>query len=133
MQQFHLHTQHKQILADTITPVSIYLKIRDKFPNSILLESSDYHTADNSFSYICCNPIASIKIENNSIMISFPDGTSEKIAISTAVNVPKVIEEFALKFKPENNNFKFINNGLFGYINYDAVQYFEKINVPAIG
>lgn len=129
MQQFQLHTQHKQILSDTITPVSIYLKIRDKFPNSILLESSDYHTADNSFSYICCNAIASIKIEHNSIVSSFPDGTSEKIAISTAVNVPKVIEEFASKFKPENNNFKFINNGLFGYINYDAVQYFEKVSI----
>ncbi|QBZ98232.1 anthranilate synthase component I family protein [Flavobacterium sangjuense] len=129
MQQFQLHTQHKQILADTITPVSIYLKIRDKFPNSILLESSDYHTADNSFSYICCNPIASIKLENNTIVSSFPDGSSEKIAISTAVNVPKVIEEFASRFKPENNNFKFINNGLFGYINYDAVQYFEKISI----
>ncbi|MDN3677342.1 anthranilate synthase component I family protein [Flavobacterium paronense] len=129
MQQFQLHTQHKQILADTITPVSIYLKIRDKFPNSILLESSDYHTADNSFSYICCNPIASIKIENNSIISSYPDGTSEKIGISTAVNVPKVIEEFASKFTPQKNNFKFINNGLFGYINYDVVQYFEKISI----
>ena len=129
MQQFKLHTHYKQILADTITPVSIYLKIRDKFPHSILLESSDYHTADNSFSYICCNAIASIKIENNSIVSSFPDGTSEKIAISTAVNVPKVIEEFASKFKPENNNFKFINNGLFGYISYDAVQYFEKVSI----
>ena len=129
MQQFQLHTHYKQILVDTITPVSIYLKIRDKFPNSILLESSDYHTADNSFSYICCNPIASIKIENNSIVSSFPNGTSEKIAISTAVNVPKVIEDFASKFKPENNNFKFINNGLFGYISYDAVQYFEKVSI----
>ncbi|MEO5776619.1 MAG: anthranilate synthase component I family protein [Flavobacterium sp.] len=129
MQQFQLHTQHKQILADTITPVSIYLKIRDKFPNSILLESSDYHTADNSFSYICCNPIASIKIENNSIVKAFPDGTSERIELSVDVNVPKVIEEFASNFKPEKNNFKFINNGLFGYINYDAVQYFEKVSI----
>ena len=129
MKEFQLHTQHKQILADTITPVSIYLKIRDKFPNSILLESSDYHTADNSFSYICCNPIASIKIENNNIVSSFPDGTSEKLDITNVVNVPKIIEEFASKFKPEKNNFKFINNGLFGYINYDAVQYFEKVSI----
>ena len=129
MQQFQLHTHYTQILADTITPVSIYLKIRDKFPNSILLESSDYHTADNSFSYICCNPIASIKIENDTIVSLFPDGTSEKTAISTILNVPKVIEEFASRFKPENNNFKFINNGLFGYINCDAVQYFEKISI----
>ena len=129
MQQFNLNTHYKQILADTITPVSIYLKIRDKFPNSILLESSDYHTADNSFSYICCNPIASIKIENNNIVSSFPDGTSEKMEISTTSNVPKIIEDFASKFKPEKNNFKFINNGLFGYINYDAVQFFEKIAI----
>ena len=129
MQQFQLHTHYKQILADTITPVSIYLKIRDKFPNSILLESSDYHTADNSFSYICCTPIASIKIQNNSIMSSFPDGTSSKVEISKVLNIPKVIEEFASNFKPHKNSFKFINNGLFGYINYDAVQYFEKITI----
>jgi len=129
MKTYQLHTHFKQILADTITPVSIYLKIRDKFPNSILLESSDYHTADNSFSYICCNPIASIKLENNSIVKSLPDGTSEGIEISANTNVPKVIEDFASQFKPEKNNFKFINNGLFGYISYDAVQYFEKIEI----
>ena len=129
MPQYNLHTNYKQILADTITPVSVYLKIRDKFPNSILLESSDYHTADNSFSYICCNPIASIKIENNTIVSAFPDGTSEKIEISITTNVPKIIEDFASNFKPEMNNFKFIHNGLFGYINYDAVQYFEKIGI----
>lgn len=129
MKTYQLHTKFKQILADTITPVSIYLKIRDKFPNSILLESSDYHTADNSFSYICCNPIASIKIENNSIVKTFPDGASEAIAISTSVNVSKEIEEFASQFKPKKNDFKFINNGLFGYTSYDAVQYFEKIDI----
>ena len=64
---YKLTTYYKKILADTITPVSIYLKIRDKFPNSILLESSDYHGNENSFSYICCNPIASIKVEDNKI------------------------------------------------------------------
>ena len=129
MKIYQLHTNFKQILADTITPVSIYLKIRDKFPNSILLESSDYHTADNSFSYICCNPIASIKLENNSIVKTFPDGISEETAISIDTNLPKVIEDFASQFQPEKNNFKFINNGLFGYISYDAVQYFEKIEI----
>ncbi|MFN3968320.1 anthranilate synthase component I family protein [Flavobacterium sp.] len=129
MKTYQLHTNFKQILADTITPVSVYLKIRDKFPNSILLESSDYHTADNSFSYICCNPIASIKLENNCIVKSFPDGTSETIAISIDTNVPKAIETFAAQFQPEKNHFKFINNGLIGYISYDAVQYFEKIEI----
>lgn len=129
MKTYTLKTHFKQILADTITPVSVYLKIRDKFPNSVLLESSDYHTADNSFSYICCNPIASIKIENNTITKTFPDGTSEEVIISIESNIPTIIQDFAFQFKPEKNDFKFINNGLFGYMSYDAVQYFEKITI----
>ena len=83
LKSFILNTKYKQILADTITPVSVYLKIRDKFPNSLLLESSDYHGNDNSFSYICCNPIASIKIENETVSKNYPDGSIEKIIIDT--------------------------------------------------
>ena len=129
MNTYKLHTNYKQILADTITPVSIYLKIRDKFPNSLLLESSDYHANDNSFSYICCNPIASIKVENEIISKTFPDGTSSAITIENNHSVIENIQEFASQFQSENNEFKFINNGLFGYIAYDAIRYFEKITI----
>jgi anthranilate synthase component 1 len=129
LKPFILNTNYKQILADTITPVSVYLKIRDKFPNSLLLESSDYHGSDNSFSYICCNPIASIKIENEIIHKTFPDGSFEKITIDATTDIPAVIQEFSSQFKSEKNDFKFINNGLFGYISYDAVRYFEKVTI----
>ena len=129
MKKYHLHTQSKQILADTITPVSVYLKIRDKFPNSLLLESSDYHASDNSFSYICCNPIASIKIENETIYTTFPNGISEEKIIGNQTNIPNEIQQFASKFESDKSDFKFINNGLFGYIAYDAVRYFEKISI----
>ena len=129
MKIYNFKTTFKKILADTITPVSVYLKIRDKFANSLLLESSDYHANDNSFSYICCNPIASIKIANETIYKTFPDGTSNAIAINKNSNIPKIIEEFASQFQSENNDFKFINNGLFGYISYDAVRYFENIEI----
>jgi anthranilate synthase component 1 len=129
LKPFKLNTKYKQILADTITPVSVYLKIRDKFPNSLLLESSDYHGSDNSFSYICCNPIASIKIENETIHKTFPDGSFEKIKIDSTIDIPAVIQEFSSQFKSEKNDFKFINNGLFGYISYDAVRYFEKVTI----
>ena len=105
MKTYQLHTHFKQILADTITPVSIYLKIRDTFPNSILLESSDYHTADNSFSYVCCNPIASIKIENNTLVKNYPDNTSQEIIISNTTNIPAEIEAFAAQFQPFKNDF----------------------------
>ncbi|MBT8273415.1 MAG: anthranilate synthase component I family protein [Bacteroidia bacterium] len=129
MKQFSLYTHYKKILADTITPVSIYLKIRDKYPNSILLESSDYHASDNSFSYICFNPIASFKVENEVILQSFPDGSSKK-NYTESINVTEEIDKFTKRFKVNSEDqFKFINNGIFGYTAYDAVRYFEDIAI----
>ena len=84
---YKLKTYSTKILADTITPVSVYLKVRDRFPNSILLESSDYRANDNTFSYICCNPIASINIQNEEITKQFPDGTKEQSSINETTNV----------------------------------------------
>lgn len=127
--KYNLTSHHKKILADTITPVSVYLKIRDRFPNSILLESSDYHANDNSFSYICCNPIAAIKIENEIIIENYPDGTSTKKSIDATTDVANVLHNFSEKFSSSNTDFKFIDNGLFGYMAYDAVRYFEDIQL----
>ncbi|WP_405413550.1 anthranilate synthase component I family protein [Maribacter sp. Asnod1-A12] len=126
---YQFKTYHKKILADTMTPVSVYLKIRDRFPNSILLESSDYHANNNSFSYICCNPIASIKVENEIIVKQFPDGATEEIQITADTNVVEIIDTFSKTFKADNNDYKFINNGLFGYMAYDAVRYFEDVDI----
>ncbi len=127
--KYHLKTHYKKILADTITPVSVYLKIRDRYPNSILLESSDYHANDNSFSYICCNPIASIKVEDEIVVQQFPDGKSESLSIKPDTDVVKIIDEFSQSFESKNNGFKFINNGLFGYMAYDAVRYYEDVKI----
>lgn len=125
---YKLKTHYKKILADTLSPVSIYLKIRDKFPNSMLLESSDYHGNDNSFSYICCNPMASIKIHGNTLTKVFPDSTKESYRIENN-EVTSEIHQFTTQFEIENDeDFKFINNGLFGYTSYDAVKYFETID-----
>jgi len=126
---YELKTYYKKILADTITPVSVYLKIRDKFPNSILLESSDYRANDNTFSYICCNPIASIKVKDEQITQLFPDNSANEITINSETDVVEIIHDFSKKFKTESNGFKFINNGLFGYMSYDAVRYFEDISI----
>ncbi|MCH4824134.1 anthranilate synthase component I family protein [Gramella lutea] len=126
---FELNTKYKKILADTITPVSIYLKLRDRYPNSLLLESSDYHASDNSFSYICCNPIASFKLENEVITTTFPNGSSKTLNIDEFVSVPEQIQTFSKAFKADSSEFKFINNGLFGYIAYDSVRYFENVEI----
>src|SRR5690554_2282151 len=126
---YHLKTHYKRLLADTITPVSVYLKIRDRFPNSILLESSDYHSNENSFSYICFNPIASITVAGEIITESFPDGSTNTIPITQREQPQKAIEAFARQFKSDSPSFHFINEGLFGYIAYDSVRYFEDIEV----
>ncbi len=129
MTKYNFKTYSKKIIADTITPVSLYLKIRDEFPNSVLLESSDYHANDNSFSYICFNPIASFKVENQKIHLQFPNENEVINPIKERNQVIIELQNFRNSFQSETNEFKFISNGLFGYTSYDAIQYFEKINV----
>lgn len=129
MKQFKIHTNYKSVLADTITPVSVYLKIRDRFPNSILLESSDYHASDNSFSYICCNPLASIKIQNENLICNYPDNTSNSKSITNEIKVADEITSFINLFETNGPNLKFAYNGLFGFTGYDSVRYFEKIDL----
>ena len=130
MKTFKLNTTYKKILTDTITPVTVYYKVRDKFPNSILLESGDYHKSQKNFSYICFNPVASIKVENEIIFQNFPDESSTEIPITDTVNIVNEIQNFTKRFDTNSEeNFKFINNGIFGYTAYDAVRYFEDIEI----
>ncbi len=126
MKHFKLQTHYRRILADTLTPVSVYLKIRDRFPNSILLESSDYHTSENSFSYICCNPLATISVQKETLICQYPDGSTTEKAISEACSITEEITSFINQFESNGPNLKFAYNGLFGFTGYDAVRYFEK-------
>ena len=129
MKTFALKTEHKKILADTITPVSVYLKLRDVFPHSLLLESSDYHANNNDFSYICCNPIASIELKNNTLTTHFPDKSLEVEKANSMLDIPERIHKFSQQFESERFPFKFISNGIFGYVAHDAVDRFENIEL----
>lgn len=116
----------KSILADTITPVSIFLKVRDKYANSILLESSDYHGSENSLSYICCDPIAEFKIANDLLHLTFPDGSKE---IQEFHDATSNIKAFLDRFDPESLDKSFIHCGFFGFTSYQAVRHFESVSL----
>jgi anthranilate synthase component I len=133
MKIFKLQTQSKKLLADTFTPVSIYLKLRDKYINALLLESSDYHGNENAFTYICCEPIAKFEVSNNEIIRQFPDGSEDKQSISEKKEVVQALGDFTRSFESNFQTNKFINNGLFGYMAYNAVQYYEDIALEEKG
>ncbi len=127
MGKIRIKTRERKILADTITPVSIYLKLRDRFANSFLLESSDYHGAENSFSYICCSPLAYIKADKNGIECKMPDQVVEK---TNSVDLKKEMERFTQSFESDESE-GFIRSGLFGYFNYDAKAEFGDLKLKA--
>ncbi len=129
MKKYKLKTTYKQQLADTLTPVSVYLKLRDIYPNSILLESSDYHASDNSFSYICCQPIASIQLKHNAVTQIFPDDSMIENTVESHEDISAYLEDFKSKFEVDEQDFKFIHNGLFGFTAYDAVSHFEEVSI----
>ena len=129
METFVLKTKHKKILADTLTPVSAYLKLRDVYPHCLLLESSDYHANNNDFSYICCNPIPSIELKNGVLTTLYPNGKAEVKEVGFEMDIPERIHQFSNQFNSETFPFKFISNGIFGYIAHDAVDRFENLTL----
>ena len=129
MKQYKIQTKQKSMLADTTTPVSIYLRLRDVFPNSLLLESADYHSRENSMSYICLDPIAGILVQDSVYTESFPDGSKNTIHLK-GTELAGLVSKFCSRFDEDQNiNHLFISGGLFGYMNYDCVQYYEEIKL----
>ena len=124
MKKKEIQIRKKKFLADTVTPVGIYLKIRDRFANSILLESSDYHGAENSFSYICCKSLATFRSDGNKITTTVLDTIREENG-----NPLHSLKEFASSFSYQPSSHKPIETGLFGYMSYNAVQHFEDVRI----
>ena len=120
--KYRIKTISKTLLADTLTPVNIYLKLRDAFASSILLESSDYHGKENSLSMICCDPIAGFQLKGSSVDLQFPDGTFSKQEITTG-DLIKRLEGFQKSFEAEPTC------KLFGYLSYDTVRHFEDVSI----
>ena len=131
MRKFKIVTTHKKMLADTTTPVSIYLRLRDVFPNSLLLESSDYHSRENSTSYICCQPISGLVLHNDALKISYPAGEDVNFAKGT-FNLIDCINDYLACFETAETAPKLISNGLFGYFTHEAVEHFETIRLKKV-
>ena len=127
MEIFNYTTTSKTILADLYTPVGVYMRLRDLYPQSALMESSDYHDANNSHSFIGINPMASVAIGHGKATITFPDGQTEHHDITKDYQADQAIHSLidSIKVKGEHANYC----GLYGYTSFNAVRYFENINV----
>ncbi len=128
--KIELRTTFKKLLADVYTPVGIYLRLRDRFRDTILLESTDYHAGENSFSFIGINAIAGIEIRNPKEMeYKFPNEEPKKLNIEISINIPEEIWKFMQHFNIEEPGVLPVSaaQGLFGYTSYDGVQFFENI------
>ncbi|WP_239063717.1 anthranilate synthase component I family protein [Bacteroides sp. 51] len=125
--KYSYQTNSKKVLGDMHTPVSIYLKVRDLYPQSVLMESSDYHAGENSLSFIALCPLASIGVNNDMITESFPDGSQLNTPLTDSFTVEKAINSFIHKFRVEGENAEVC--GLYGYTTFNAVKYFENIPI----
>ena len=127
METFNFTTTSKTILADLYTPVGVYMRLRDLYPQSALMESSDYHDANNSRSFIGINPIASVAIGHGKATITYPNGQSEHHDITKDYQADRAIHTLtdSINVKGDHANYC----GLYGYTSFNAVRYFENINV----
>ena len=125
--QYHYHTASKRILGDLLTPVSVYMKMRDLSPQSALMESSDYHGSENAKSFISAHPIASVSVSHGMGLLHFPDGTCEEHVMTSEFGIAQLINRFLDAFTIEGDRQEAC--GLWGYTSFNAVRYFENIQV----
>jgi anthranilate synthase component 1 len=130
MKLIHFNTTVKQMLADVYTPVGIYLRLRDRFRDTILLESTDFHAGENSTSIIGINAIAGIEIgANHLVEFKLPLQNAETVNSIKQFFLPDVLKDFMKHFHPGDSNEKVANlaQALYGYTSYDAIPFFENI------
>jgi anthranilate synthase component 1 len=124
---FEYTTTSKTILADMYTPVGVYMRLRDLYPQSALMESSDYHDKSNARSFIGLHPIASVAIGHGKATINYPDGSVMEENIRPDFQADKAINALLQHIKVKGWDSEFC--GLFGYTSFNAVRYFENIHV----
>ena len=127
METFKYTTTSRTILADLYTPVGVYMRLRDLYPQSALMESSDYHDSNNSRSFIGINPMASVAIGHGLANIIFPDGSNEQHEINNNYGSANAIHALIDHIKVTGEHAD--TCGLFGYTSFNAVRYFENIDV----
>ncbi len=133
MASFNYHTTTKRLLGDLYTPVSLYMRLRDLYPQSMLMESSDYHGSENAKSFIGIDPMASIQVAHGTLTMTFPDGSSVKRNIPVEnsdkpkLAVAKAMNDFLGSFHVEGEGCQYY--GIFGFTSANAVRYFENIPV----
>ena len=127
MKQYDYKTISCTMLGDLHTPVSTYLKVRDIFPQSALMESSDYHGSENNRSFIALCPLASVSIDHGTVIFRLPDDSREEHPITDAYRVENALNDFRARFRVEGEYSNYC--GLYGYTSFNAVRYFENIPV----
>ena len=124
---FHYTIKSIALPGDLSTPVSTYLKVRDLFAQSALMESSDYHGSENNHSFIGLEPLASFSVSHGKAIMLYPDKTEHQVDITDSYSVSDAFDDFIKMFSVEGNDSAYC--GLYGYTSFNAVRYFEHIDV----
>ena len=133
MKQFEYKTHTRKILADLYTSVGVYMRLRDLYPQSVLMESADYHSNENARSFIGIHPIASIAVGHGRITCTYPDGTKQSSEVDFSAkgtakkSVVGAINAFLCSFRIAGESSHYC--GLYGYTGFNAVRYFEDIAI----
>ena len=124
---FRYKTYQRTVLGDLYTPVGVYMRLRDLYTQSVLMESSDYHDASNSSSFIGTCPIAQVAISHGEAQATYPDGTTQRRQVSDTYRCDNAINDFMHSMAVEGDGARYC--GLYGYTTFNAVRYFEHIAV----
>ncbi len=125
-----------KFFGDCVSPVGLYLSLRDKYPGSCLLESSDYHGVENSSTILGVGPLLSVEVSGEELTVRGAAGeVLSRVAVSPATdksNPSDAISQiksffYELEIEKLDSNLAPVFNGLIGYISFESIPLFENI------
>ena len=125
--KIQIKSQVRRFLADTVTPVTLYLKARDHFTEPVLLENNDFRSKEDCYSFLGLDVIASFQVKPGQITEYLPGGEKVDVPVQSVLAVPNAMQEFLKRFEVSYDGSYADFNGLIGYTGFDGVQYFDTL------
>lgn len=124
----NIHSKISEFNADSYTPVSLYMSLRNKHRKACLLESNDYHSRQDSKSFIGLNPLIELKQLGTKLTIETKND-KEEIQFSSITKHANQVQEILERFNFSHPD----ENGFYGRMSFEYTSEDESNIISSIG
>lgn len=105
------------------TPVGLYYRLREMYPEVLLLESSDYSSKEDSYSFLVCDALEGLEVKDHQITYF---EKSKVVGSAPVLDFVTEFQAYMASIELDSDTVSARYNGLFGYTGFEACKYFDN-------